>query len=103
MSYQVVKYFTDLKDHNHPYKVGDSYPREGVEVSEERITELAGSKNRQKQPLIKAVEVAELKKENEEPADKAAAENKEPADTTTAETEKPEKAASKNKNKKESQ
>lgn len=54
--YQVIKYFTDIQDGHHPYNVGDSYPREGVEVTPERITELSTSRNKQGEPLIKIVE-----------------------------------------------
>ncbi len=56
MKYKVVKYFTDLKDGNHPYQVGDFYPREGLEVSEERINQLLSPNNLQNTPLIEKVE-----------------------------------------------
>lgn len=52
MGYKVIHYFTDLQDFNHPYKVGDKFPRLGMKVSEQRINELLGSKNKQKRPLI---------------------------------------------------
>lgn len=54
--YKTIKYFQDLKDNNHPYNAGDVYPREGLEVSEERLAELASDKNLRKEPLIKKVE-----------------------------------------------
>ena len=50
--YEVIKKFTDLQDGNHIYNVGDTYPHDGYTPSEERITELASDKNRQKTPLI---------------------------------------------------
>ena len=53
--YEVIKYFTDLQDNNYPYNVGDIFPRQGKEVTEERIAELSGSNNRQHTPLIKEV------------------------------------------------
>lgn len=53
--YKVVKYFTDLKDGNHAYKVGEVYPRQGVEPTQARIEELASNKNRQGVPLIAIV------------------------------------------------
>lgn len=56
MSYKVIHYFTDLQDSNHPYKVGDSFPRLGLKVSDKRLEELASNKNRQGKPLIKKVE-----------------------------------------------
>lgn len=56
MKYEVIHFFTDLQDFSHPYNVGDLFPREGMRVSEERIMELSGNKNRQRKPLIRAVE-----------------------------------------------
>ena len=47
--------FTDLQDKEYAYHVGDIYPREGLSPTDERIAELASSKNRQGVPLIKAV------------------------------------------------
>ena len=56
MSYKVIHYFTDLQDFNHPYNVGDAFPRIGMNVSQERLDELAGSKNKQGKPLIQKIE-----------------------------------------------
>ena len=53
--YKVIKAFTDLQDNRYPYNAGDEFPREGVEVSEGRLEELATDKNRRKEPLIKEV------------------------------------------------
>ena len=58
--YKVIKYFTDLQDNNYAYYVGDTFPRNGVEVGAERIAELASDKNLQGVPLIE--EVAEKPK-----------------------------------------
>lgn len=55
MSYKVIHYFTDLQDFNHPYKVGDTFPRLGLNVSEERLKELSSNKNKQGKPLIEKV------------------------------------------------
>ena len=55
MSYKVIHYFTDLQDFNHPYNVGDIFPRIGMNVSQERLDELAGSKNKQGKPLIQKI------------------------------------------------
>lgn len=60
MMYKVIKYFEDLKDNRHPYKVGDIFPRNGLEVSESRIDELSRDKNKRGEPLI--VEVVTPKK-----------------------------------------
>lgn len=51
--YKVIHFFTDLEDFNHPYHVGDIFPRDGLKVSEERLNELSGSNNKQGKPLIK--------------------------------------------------
>ena len=51
-TYRAKEYFTDLQDNNHEYKVGSEYPRKGLVVSESRINELLGSKNKQHRPVI---------------------------------------------------
>jgi len=53
--YKVIKFFTDLQDGDHPYKVGDKYPRDGVTVSEERIKELSTPFNVRNEVLIEEV------------------------------------------------
>lgn len=50
--YKVIKFFVDLQDNNNVYNEGDIYPRSGLEVSNERIAELAGNDNKQGEPLI---------------------------------------------------
>lgn len=55
MGYKVISYFEDLLDEGYPYNVGDSFPREGLKVTMERIKELSGSENKQKRPLIEEV------------------------------------------------
>lgn len=55
--YKVIKFFRDLQDNNHAYKVGDIFPHEGVEVSEKRLLELSTDANRRHMPLIEKVEV----------------------------------------------
>ena len=57
--YKAVKAFRDLKT-NLVYAVGDSFPRNGVEVDAERIAELASDKNRLGVALIE--EIAEKPK-----------------------------------------
>lgn len=56
MGYEVIHYFTDLQDFNHPYNVGDTFPRVGMKVSSARLAELSSVDNKQKKPLIKLVE-----------------------------------------------
>ena len=55
MKYRVVSYFEDLQDENRAYNVGDTYPRKGLKVSNARITELKGSSNLQRKPLIEDI------------------------------------------------
>lgn len=69
--YKVIKYFTDLQDNNHSYKVGDEYPRKGMSVLPSRIKELAGKKNRQGCPLIEEIPEAEEKPKKKKSAEKA--------------------------------
>ena len=59
--YKVIKHFVDLKDKNRPYYVGDVFPREGNNVSAERLAELAGAENKQGVPLIEKVQEATKK------------------------------------------
>lgn len=70
--YKVIKRFHDLQDARktksgtvyHEYNVGDVFPRKGMDVSDDRIQELAGKDNKQGVPLIELVEEkAELKEE----------------------------------------
>ena len=53
--YKVIKSFTDLQDNNYAYYVGDTFPRNGVEVGAERVAELSSDKNLQGVPLIEEV------------------------------------------------
>lgn len=53
--YKVIKFFTDMQDDNFVYNIGDIFPRENKSVTDERIEELATSKNRRGEPLIKKV------------------------------------------------
>lgn len=53
--YEVIRFFTDLQDNEYPYNPGDIFPREGMEVTKERIAELSGSENKQCTPLIKKI------------------------------------------------
>ena len=61
--YKVVSYFTDLQDANHPYNIGDTYPRNGLTVTAERIAELAGKSNLRGIPLIEEVQLDAVKAE----------------------------------------
>ena len=62
MMYKVIKYFVDLQDNNFEYNAGDTFPRPGLVVSEERLAELAGSENKQGVPLIQLVQKKRAKK-----------------------------------------
>lgn len=59
--YRVIKYFTDLQDNNHAYRVGDIYPREGFAPSEKRINELLSGENKRKVKLIEEIAKTPLK------------------------------------------
>jgi hypothetical protein len=68
MIYKVIKDFADLQDGKHIYHAGDTFPRDGVEVSADRIAELASAKNKVGTVLIIGEETAEIDAETEENA-----------------------------------
>ena len=53
--YKVIKYFTDLQDNGYAYHVGDTYPREGLAPSDERIESLLSGQNKRKAKFIEEV------------------------------------------------
>ena len=53
--YKAIEYFTDLQDNNYGYNVGDTFPRSGLEVSDKRLKELAGSKNKRGRAVIEYI------------------------------------------------
>ena len=53
MTYRVLEDFSDKQDDRRPYKVGDVYPREGLDPSPQRIAELLSSDNARHRPVIK--------------------------------------------------
>ena len=55
----VLKAFTDLVDKRHIYNAGDFYPREGVELDDERAELLASADNARKESLIVEVSAKE--------------------------------------------
>jgi hypothetical protein len=54
--YKAIVYFEDIQDSRYKYHVGDTFPREGVTVSDKRLDELSTNKNRRGKPLIELVE-----------------------------------------------
>ena len=54
--YRVIREFCDLKDRGRRYKPGDSYPADGVQVTEVRLHQLSGRANLQGVPLIEWVQ-----------------------------------------------
>lgn len=63
--YRVIRRFYDLTDRRHEYAVGDTFPRSGFAVSDERIAELSGANNKQGMPLIAEVKPKRAKKKTE--------------------------------------
>lgn len=57
--YRVTKYFTDLQDNGYAYNEGDTFPRDGVTVTADRIKELSTSANRRGIALVEEVREAE--------------------------------------------
>lgn len=54
--YKCISLFTDLTDNNYLYKVGDTYPREGLTPDAARIFELSTDANQRGIPLIEEVQ-----------------------------------------------
>ena len=60
--YKVLETFRDLRDGLHTYLPGDTFPREGITASPERIAELSGANNKRGRPLIVSEEETTPKK-----------------------------------------
>lgn len=88
--YKVIQFFTDLQDKGYAYRVGDTYPREGLTPSAARINELLNGTNRRHLKLIEEVdekaskvdetpieEVEEIEKPKEKKSAKAKTKTKE--------------------------
>ena len=60
--HKAIERFADLQDGKYIYDAGDDYPRKGLEVTEERLAELAGYNNKQRRPLIEKKPVRKRKK-----------------------------------------
>lgn len=69
--YKAIRYFVDLQDNGHGYNIDDPFPREGLEVTPERLEQLASCNNRRKTPLIALVEEVPEKKETPTKAKRA--------------------------------
>ena len=54
--YKVLEFFHDLQDGGHAYHPGDTFPRDGVKASDERLASLASTNNARNMPLIGKVE-----------------------------------------------
>lgn len=75
--YKALTTFADLKDNKHLYHEGDTYPRDGVSVSEARLQELSTNKNATRKPLIVKVEEPQKKVKVETPSEEAEVKNEE--------------------------
>lgn len=53
--YKAITSFIDLQDNSYKYHAGDTFPRDGIKVSEERIEELLTDKNRRHKPMIEEI------------------------------------------------
>ncbi len=53
--YIVTRPFTDLSDNNRMYKVGDTYPAEGVKPTKARVKELLTGNNKNHKVYLKEV------------------------------------------------
>jgi len=73
--YKVIHMFRDLADNCHIYQPGDNFPRAGLDVSAQRLQELASGDNLRGKPLIQPVQAdddkgMEIPAEEQKPAAK---------------------------------
>lgn len=61
--YKVIYKFADKLDKNYIYEVGDIYPREGIDVADERLAELSSKKNAIGKPVIEKIMEKPIKEE----------------------------------------
>ena len=59
--YRVKTFFTDMQDNDYAYNAGDTFPRDGMAVTADRIKELSGTQNKRGIALIEEVRGAEKK------------------------------------------
>lgn len=64
--YKAIVEFYDLTDGDHKYRVGDTFPRPDLKVSEERIAFLLGNENKLGKPVIEKVGKTEKVEEKSE-------------------------------------
>lgn len=55
MTFLVIAPFVDLEDGHHIYCKGDIYPREGLNVSDERIMQLLSTQNKARKSFLERV------------------------------------------------
>lgn len=55
MTFLVIAPFVDLEDGHHIYRKGDIYPREGLNVSDERIMQLISTQNKAHKSFLERV------------------------------------------------
>lgn len=60
--YRAITAFCDLQDNNHLYLPGEEFPRDGLEVTAERLAYLASGKNRLGVPVIEEIKTKRVKK-----------------------------------------
>ena len=99
MKYEVINGFVDLQDDNYKYSTGDEFPRAGVDVSKDRISELASSSNKCGIALIRSIETDEPVVAIEEKSDESVVEDENIADEPVVEVEKKPKKSKNNKEK----
>lgn len=85
--YKVIYKFADMKDGNHVYNVGDTYPRNNVDVNVERVKELASKNNRIGMILIEEIKEKPVRKAVAEEEQEPTAEKPKPNRRKKAEVE----------------
>lgn len=74
MKYEVIRHFRDALDGNYDYPLGATYPREGLNPSEQRIKELMTVNNKLKAKFIKPLAEKPAKKAEPEKVEESSEE-----------------------------
>ena len=84
MEYVALCDFRDTQDERRLYRKGEQYPREGLNVSDQRLNGLLGTNNKAGFPLIAAVK-PEIKAEKADAPENAQKQAEKPVEAKTGE------------------
>ncbi|TYS67052.1 hypothetical protein FZC76_16120 [Sutcliffiella horikoshii] len=80
-TYKVVNGFTDTKDKNRRYKIGDAYPKGSYKPTDSRIKELSSIHPKHKRIFIEELEQVPVSKEKDVEAEQVSVSNEQDTET----------------------